>query len=227
MFLNVKHLDAAYLHDRFPNIYERCLDLGIDITKQPIPVVPAAHYLCGGVRTDAHGRTDVPNLFAIGETTCTGLHGACRLASNSLLEGLVFGARAAAAVKQTTAVRPARVEPWKTGDATDSNDAIVVALNWDEIRRFMWSYLGIVRSDKRIERAHRRIELLRQEIQEYYWDFKVTPDIVELRNLALVAHLIIESARRRKESRGLHYTLDYPEKVERFESDTVLRQGDL
>ena len=225
VFLDMTHLDAAFVRRRFPTIYERCLALGIDITRQPIPVVPAAHYMCGGVHTDAHGRTGVRNLYAIGETSHTGLHGACRLASNSLLEGLVFGARAAEDVRAAEIVRPPRVEPWRSGNATDSDDAIVVALNWDEIRRFMWSYVGIVRSDKRIERARNRIELLRQEITEYYWNFTVTRDIVELRNVALVAHLMIESARRRRESRGLHYTLDYPERAERSR-DTVLRSGE-
>lgn len=212
VFLDMTHLDADFVRHRFPTIASRCEQLGIDITKQSIPVVPAAHYMCGGISTDDCGQTTVRNLYAVGETACTGLHGACRLASNSLLEGVVFAARAANAVRRAEFVRPANVVPWSSGDATDSNDAIVVALNWDEIRRFMWSYLGIVRSSKRIERARRRIELLRQEITEYYWDFKVTADIVELRNLALVAHLVIESARRRKESRGLHYTLDYPDK---------------
>jgi L-aspartate oxidase len=214
VFLDMTHLDSGFVRSRFPTIASRCSELGIDITRTPIPVVPAAHYMCGGVVTDDHGQTTVRNLYAIGETACTGLHGACRLASNSLLEGAVFATRAARAAAGAELIRPAKVVPWQSGDATDSNDAIVVALNWDEIRRFMWSYLGIVRSNKRIERARHRIELLRQEIAEYYWDFKVTSDIVELRNLALVAHLIIESARRRKESRGLHFTLDYPDKGE-------------
>jgi L-aspartate oxidase len=226
VFLDMTQLDAAFVRSRFPTIFERCLSLGIDITRQPIPVVPAAHYQCGGVVTDEIGRTSIRNLYAVGECAHTGLHGACRLASNSLLEGVVFGARAAAAVRDAELVRPQKVVPWAPGDATDSNDAIVVALNWDEIRRFMWSYLGIVRSNKRIERARHRIGLLRQEIDEYYWDFRVNADIVELRNLALVAHLIIESARRRKESRGLHYTLDYPEKDPRWQRDTVLHQTD-
>lgn len=213
VFLDMTHLSPDFVTQRFPTITRRCLELGIDITKTPIPVVPAAHYMCGGVVTDAHGRTTIKNLFAIGETACTGLHGACRLASNSLLEGAVFATRAARAVESIERLRPENVAAWSSGDATDSDDAIVVSLNWDEIRRFMWSYLGIVRSTKRIERARHRIELLRQEIAEYYWDFKVNSDIVELRNLALVAHLIIESARRRKESRGLHFTLDFPDKA--------------
>ncbi len=225
VFLDMSGLDPEFVRGRFPNIHDRCSALGIDITGQ-IPVVPAAHYMCGGVVTDSFGQTTVSNLYAIGETACTGLHGACRLASNSLLEGVVFAARAAESVKSAGLKRPATVAPWSSGDATDSNDAIVVALNWDEIRRFMSSYLGIVRSDKRIERARHRIELLRQEILEYYWDFHVTADIIELRNLSLLAHLIIESARRRKESRGLHYTLDYLDKDPSYARDTVVQIGE-
>jgi len=226
VFLDMTHLDAGFVRGRFPNIYERCLGLGIDITKQPIPCVPAAHYMCGGIKTDRNGATTIAGLYAVGECAFTGLHGANRLASNSLLEGMVYSQRAAAAVRDTPRVRPAQVASWSSGDATDSNDAIVVSLNWDEIRRFMWSYIGIVRSDKRIERARRRIEILRDEIREYYLDFKVTSDLVELRNLALVAHLIIESARRRKESRGLHMTLDYPDKLpEARHSELQLTNG--
>jgi L-aspartate oxidase len=224
--LDMTHLEPDFVRERFPNIAARCLEYGIDITREPIPVVPAAHYVCGGVLADENGRTNVRNLYAIGEVACTGLHGACRLASNSLLEGLVFGQRAADDVRTAVAVRPSGVAEWTAGAATDSDDAIVVAQNWDEIRRLMWSYVGIVRTDKRLERARRRIELIRSEIHEYYWNFKVTGDLLELRNLALVAHLIIESARRRKESRGLHFTLDYPHKDERFRRDTVLRRGD-
>jgi L-aspartate oxidase len=182
--------------------------------------------MCGGVKTDDRGATTISGLYAIGECAFTGLHGANRLASNSLLEGMVFSSRAAEAVRDAPRIRPAKVAAWSYGDATDSNDAIVVTLNWDEIRRFMWSYVGIVRSDKRIERARRRIEILRDEIREYYLDFKVTSDLVELRNLALVAHLVIESARRRKESRGLHYTLDYPDKqAEARHSELQLTNG--
>jgi L-aspartate oxidase len=225
--LDMTHLDAAFVKDRFPNIYERCLALGIDITSQPIPVVPAAHYLCGGVAVDTHGRTSLPNLYAIGEVAMTGLHGACRLASNSLLEGLVYAQRAADDVAGVRGVRPPWVAPWASGAATDSDDAVVVSQNWDEIRRLMWSYVGIVRTDKRLERASRRIELIREEIRDYYWNFKITGDLIELRNLALTAHLIIESARRRKESRGLHYTLDYPGHDDaRWKHDTCLRRGD-
>src|SRR5215470_9893321 len=224
--LDMTHLPAAFLKDRFPNIYARCLEYDIDMTTQPIPVVPAAHYTCGGVVTDENGRTNIKNLYAIGEVACTGLHGANRLASNSLLEGLVFGQRAADDVKDVAAVRPPGVAPWTSGAATDSDDAIVVAQNWDEIRRLMWSYVGIVRTDKRLERARRRIELIRAEIHDYYWNFKVTGDLLELRNLALVAHLIIDSARRRKESRGLHFNSDYPHKEERWVRDTILRRGD-
>lgn len=226
VFLDMTHLDATFVKNRFPNIYQQCLSLGIDITKQPIPVVPAAHYGCGGIKTDKDGATTVKGLYAIGECAFTGLHGANRLASNSLLEGMVYSSRAADAVKYLPRIRPSQVASWSTSGATDSNDAIVVSLNWEEIRRFMWSYVGIVRSDKRLERARHRIENVRDEIRQYYLDFKVTNDLIELRNVALVAHLIIESARRRKESRGLHYTLDYPEKLpEARHSEIQLTNG--
>jgi L-aspartate oxidase len=187
--------------------------LGIDMTKQGIPVVPAAHYQCGGIKTDLDGATTIKGLYAIGECAMTGLHGANRLASNSLLEGMVFSHRAAAAVRNIERHAPSQIQPWSSGNATDSNDAIVVALNWEEVRRFMWSYVGIVRSNKRLERARHRIETIRDEIREYYVDFKITSDLIELRNLALVAHLMIECARRRKESRGIHFSLDYPDKL--------------
>jgi L-aspartate oxidase len=226
VFLDMTQLDPGFVRGRFPNIAERCLGLGIDITKQPIPVVPAAHYMCGGIKTDHNGESTIRGLFAIGECAFTGLHGANRLASNSLLEGMVYSTRAASAVKDARVARPSQVARWSQGIATDSNDAIVVSLNWEEIRRFMWSYVGIVRSDKRIERARRRIDILRDEIREYYLDFKITSDLIELRNLALVAHLVIESARRRKESRGLHYTLDYPDKLpEARHSELQLTNG--
>ncbi|MBI4508326.1 MAG: FAD-binding protein, partial [Deltaproteobacteria bacterium] len=224
--LDMAHLPPDFLRQRFPNIHSRCLEYGIDITRQPIPVVPAAHYACGGVVTDDRGRTNIRNLYAVGEAAMTGLHGACRLASNSLLEALVFADRAATDAKDTKGIRPPWTPTWTSGAATDSDDAIVVTQNWDEIRRLMWSYVGIVRTDKRLERARRRIELVREEIREYYWNFKITGDLIELRNIALVAHLIIESARRRKESRGLHFTLDYPQKDDRLLRDTILQRGD-
>ena len=224
VFLDMTHLPAEFVRTRFPNIAERCLALGIDITQQPIPVVPAAHYSCGGVVTDIDGRTAVPNLFAIGEVAMTGLHGACRLASNSLLEGLVMGHRAADAVVGCHIAFPSQVTPWISGDARDPNEAVVVTQNWDEVRRLMWNYVGIVRTDRRLERARRRIELIREEIREYYWDFKITSDLLELRNLALCAHLIIDCAQRRRESRGLHYNIDHEGKSETYLRDTIVHR---
>ena len=226
VLLDMTHLDGSFLAERFPAIHAECLRYGIDMRSQPIPVVPAAHYTCGGVVTDEVGRTNLRNLYAVGEVAMTGLHGACRLASNSLLEGLVFGARVAEDVREAEALRPRTVAPWYAGAASDPSEVVVVTQNWDEIRRLMWNYVGIVRTDKRLERARRRIELIREEIREYYWNFKVTSDLLELRNLALAGHLIIECARRRKESRGLHYTLDHPDKEERMRADTVVRRGD-
>ncbi len=226
VFLDMTQLDPAFVAERFPAIHARCLEFGIDMRVRQIPVVPAAHYSCGGVVADEWGRTNIRNLYAIGEVAMSGLHGACRLASNSLLEGCVFGHRAAEDVKNAVAVRPHDVAPWYAGAATDSNDAVVISQNWDEVRRLMWNYVGIVRSDRRLERARHRIELIRSEIREYYWNFKITSDLLELRNLALVAHLTIECARRRQESRGLHFTVDHPDKDPRCLRDTVLRRGD-
>ena len=205
----------SFLQEHFPNIYARCLELGIDITKQPIPVVPAAHYTCGGVLTDLDGRTDLAGLYAIGETACTGLHGANRLASNSLVECMVF-ARAAAARPSpgTAAAVPARLPAWDDSRVTDADEAVVISHNWDELRRFMWDYVGIVRTNKRLERAAHRIALLQDEIQEFYAHFHVTRDLLELRNLVQVADLIVRSAQARHESRGLHFSRDYPQMLE-------------
>jgi L-aspartate oxidase len=213
VYLDMTHLGKAYLVERFPNIYATCREFGIDMAAQPIPVVPAAHYMCGGVVTDVNGKTAVPGLYAIGEVSCTGLHGANRLASNSLLEGLVFGHRAALeSAREIAAGVPAASTPpdWDPGHAVPSDEAVVISQNWDEIRRLMWNFVGIVRSGKRLARARRRLDMLRDEIRQYYWDYRVTRDVIELRNIADVAHLIVECASRRKESRGLHYTLDYP-----------------
>ncbi|MCY1042956.1 L-aspartate oxidase [Corallococcus sp. bb12-1] len=226
VYLDMTHLGRAYVTERFPNIYATCKAFNIDMAVQPIPVVPAAHYQCGGVVTDLHGRTNVPGLYAIGEVSSTGLHGANRLASNSLLEGLVFGHRAVkVAAEEISSLTHPKEEPpeWDSGSAVDSDERVVVAHNWDEIRRLMWNYVGIVRTDKRLMRARRRLELLREEIRDYYWRFKVTRDVIELRNIAEVAHLIVDCASRRKESRGLHYTLDYPHTDEHQGTrDTVL-----
>jgi L-aspartate oxidase len=230
VFLDITHKDPEFVKKRFPNIYSKCLEYGIDITKDPIPVVPAAHYMCGGVATDLNGRTDIQRLYAVGETACTGLHGANRLASNSLLEALVYSHRAyLAAVEEFKAMgsrTTVALDPWDETSTTDSDEAIVVSHNWDEIRRLMWNYVGIVRSDKRLQRALRRIVNINEEINEYYWDFKVTSDLIELRNLATVAELIIRSALMRKESRGLHYNIGYPEKDDaHFLKHTILRKN--
>jgi len=213
VYLDISHRPEAFIREHFPTIHQQCLEFGIDICKQPIPVVPAAHYTCGGVLTDSHARTDIANLYAIGEVACTGLHGANRMASNSLLECLVFADLASEDILQKLPDIPAtpKIPDWDESKVSDSDEEVVVSHNWDELRRFMWDYVGIVRTDKRLNRAMRRVELLKSEIAEYYGHFRVTSDLLELRNLVTVAELIIRCAQLRKESRGLHFTLDYPE----------------
>lgn len=223
LYLDISHRDDEFIKSHFPTIFKRCKELGIDICKQPIPIVPAAHYTCGGVVSDIHGNTDIQGLYAIGETAFTGLHGANRLASNSLLECIVFASACAKDISQklTDNYQFPAIPDWDESQVTDSDEDVIIAHNWDELRRFMWDYVGIVRTDKRLQRAQHRSDLLQGEIAEYYSNYKISRDLLELRNLALVSSLIIQSAMLRKESRGLHFTLDYPELNTR-PRDTIL-----
>jgi L-aspartate oxidase len=226
VYLDISHKPADFLERHFPTIFQRCLELGIDITKQPIPVVPAAHYSCGGILTDLHGRTDIEGLYAVGEVACTGLHGANRLASNSLLECLVLGKAAAEDIRARASREAATLPDWDESRVTDADEEIVISHNWDELRRFMWDYVGIVRTNKRLQRALNRINLLSEEIGEFYRNFRVGNDLIELRNLVLTAELIVRCALQRHESRGLHYSRDYPEQLPRAEN-TVLSPRQL
>jgi L-aspartate oxidase len=224
VLLDISQKGEGFVREHFPTIYERCLSFGINCGTGPIPVVPAAHFCCGGILTDSWGATSIEGLYAVGECASTGLHGANRLASNSLLEGVVFGHRAAQhALERLAPTEPApQILEWDDSGSVRSDEAVIISQNWDEIRRFMWNYVGIVRSDKRLERALRRSEVIEQEIREYYWNFTVTKNLLELRNLSLVANLVIRCAMARKESRGLHFTIDHPESTEKGGTDTIL-----
>jgi L-aspartate oxidase len=223
VYLDITAKSPEFIKEHFPNIYIHCMEVGLDITRSPIPVVPAAHYTCGGIMTDACARTDIPNLYAVGETACTGLHGANRLASNSLLECMVFGRAAAGNILAQPQHATPKLPAWDESRVTDSDEEIVISHNWDELRRFMWDYVGIVRTNKRLERAQHRIRLLLQEIDEYYANFRVTNDLLELRNLVTTADLIVRSALARHESRGLHYSRDYPETLPEARNTVLVR----
>ncbi len=224
VYLDISHKPRAFLQSHFPTIMAQCAEFGIDISAEPIPVVPAAHYTCGGILVDQHSHTDVAGLYAVGEASCTGLHGANRMASNSLLECIVYAESAANHIAANLARTPptGAAAPWDESQVTDSDEDVVISHNWDELRRFMWDYVGIVRTNKRLQRALHRVQLLQTEIAEYYGNYKVSNDLLELRNLAMVAELMIRCAISRKESRGLHYTLDYPEMLPQAH-DTVLK----
>jgi len=225
VYLDISHKSPEFIREHFPTIHSRCLEYGIDITRQPIPVVPAAHYTCGGVMSDSDARTDVENLYVVGEAAYTGLHGANRMASNSLLECLVFADRASRDIERlmdSQSPQPPVVPEWDESRVTDADEEVVLSHNWDELRRFMWDYVGIVRTNKRLQRAKRRAALLRRESREFYSNFRVSNDLLELRNLVEVADLIITSAQRRKESRGLHFTRDFPEMDAHQQQPTVL-----
>ena len=230
VFLDISHQRSDLVRNRFPNIYQKCISFGYDMTKEPLPVVPAEHYMCGGIATDLFARTDIQNLYAVGETACTGLHGANRLASNSLIEAVVYATNASIQavndLKKGKFKSLPEVPGWDDTGTTDSDEVIMVSHNWDEIRRLMWNYVGIVRSNKRLARAKRRIDIIQNEIQEYYWNFKVESGLVELRNIATVAELIIKCASYRKESRGLHYNIEYPKRDDvRWQKDTRFRRS--
>jgi L-aspartate oxidase len=227
MYLDISHKPSDFIVKHFPNIYRKCRSLGIDITQQPIPVVPAAHYSCGGVVTDTYAKTDIDNLYAIGEVAYTGLHGANRMASNSLLECIVYGHSAANHIrtKLTENTLDEKIKAWDESKVSDSDEEVIIQHNWHELRLFMWDYVGIVRTNKRLERAHHRIELLQQEVNDYYCNFKVSNNLLELRNLLTVAELIVKCAKERKESRGLHFNLDYPQKLD--DPKPTIIQNDL
>jgi L-aspartate oxidase len=229
VYLDVTHKPKGFMKDRFPYIYQNLLRFGVDCEKQPIPVVPAAHYQCGGVLTDVNGKSTLRGLFAVGEVGCTGLHGANRLASNSLLEGSVVGRRALDEMMRLfppgkDVCNPPEIPEWEHGDTAEPDELVVIYHNWDELRRLMWDYVSIVRTDNRLRRAAARLKNLKKEVRGFYWGHRVNPDILELRNLVSVASLIVECALRRKESRGLHFTLDYPESQDRYRTDTVVRR---
>jgi L-aspartate oxidase len=228
LYLDISHRPADFIIHHFPTVYAKCLQLGIDITRDPIPVVPAAHYTCGGVMTDLNGQTDLAGLYAIGETSFTGLHGANRMASNSLLECFVFGRAASDHISANMdhVAEPQEVPQWDESKVTEADEDVVIAHNWDELRRFMWDYVGIVRTEKRLQRASHRVEMLKKEIAEFYSNYQISNDLLELRNLVVIAELIIRSAMARKESRGLHYMLDYPDQLAEI-SDTILTPEDF